>query len=208
MARQEIKLGEFWSVVFNKLNENFSELFAGQENAVDTEQLTNALASYVTSTAMAEAISSFITATDLTNALADYMKTTEFTAQIANYVTNSGLSTTLAGYVTSTAFTEALANKVSKISGKDLSTNDYTNEDKAKLAGLKAPTKQEFTANSWGTADSNGVYSYTITSTQSVAAVYRANGSNYENAAVAISVNGNTITLITEETFAGYAILV
>lgn len=32
----------------------------------------------------------------------------------------------------------ALANKVDKVSGKGLSTNDYTNEDKNKLAGIEA----------------------------------------------------------------------
>lgn len=191
MARQEIKLGEFWDDIFEKLNANFTELYDGQGNAVTAEMLTQQLANYITSAA-------------LVSALSGYATTEELTAAIADFITASDLD----GYVTAETLTQALANKVDKISGKDLSTNDYTTEEKNKLAGLTAPTKHEFTANGWGAADSNGIYSMSITSNQTVTAVFRENGSAYENAAVAVSVNGGTITLKSEETFAGYVILV
>ena len=42
----------------------------------------------------------------------------------------------LSGYVQTTTLTTELARKVDKVSGKQLSTNDYTNADKAKLSSL------------------------------------------------------------------------
>lgn len=221
MARQTIKLGAFWDVIFDAINANFAELYDANGNAVTAETLTQQLAGYVTTAALntalsdyvtdaelAAAINDFATTGDLNAALNGYVSTTALTQQLASYITATALTQQLGNYATTAALNEVAGNKVDKIAGKDLSTNDYTNAEKEKLAGLKAPTKHEFTANNWGTADGNGVYSMTITSTQNVANVFRANGSAFENAAVAISVNGGTITIKSEETFAGYVILV
>lgn len=221
MARQTIKLGAFWNVIIDAINANFAELYDANGNAVTAETLTQQLAGYVTTAALntalsdyvtdaelAAAINDFATTGDLNAALNGYVSTTALTQQLASYITATALTQQLGNYATTTALNEAVGNKVDKIAGKDLSTNDYTNAEKEKLAGLKAPTKHDFTVNSWGTADSNGVYSMAISSTQNVANVFRADGSNFENAAVAISVNGGTITIKSEETFAGYVILV
>lgn len=221
MARQEIKLGAFWDVIFNAINANFTELYDAQGNAVTSAELTQQLASYITASALnatlsdyvtdaelAAAIKDFATTGDLNAALNGYVSTDALTQQLASYITAAALTQELAGYATTAALNNVAGNKVDKIAGKDLSTNDYTDAEKNKLAGLKAPTKHEFTVNNWGTADSSGVYSMAITSNQHVANVFRADGSNFENAAVAISVNGGTITIKSEETFAGYVILV
>lgn len=221
MARQEIKLGAFWDVIFDAINANFTELYDANGNAVTAETLTQQLAGYVTTAALntalngyvtdaelAAAINDFTTTGDLNAALNGYVSNTALTQQLASYITATALTQQLASYATTAALNQGLGNKVDKIAGKDLSTNDFTNAYKSKLDGLTAPTKAEFTANSWGTADGNGVYSYAIQSAQNVAAVYRENGSLFENAAVAIEVNGGTITLKSEETFAGYVILV
>ncbi len=45
-------------------------------------------------------------------------------------------SVDLSGYVKTTTLTTELGKKVDKVSGKQLSTNDYTNADKAKLSSL------------------------------------------------------------------------
>lgn len=42
----------------------------------------------------------------------------------------------LSGYVKTTTFTTELGKKVDKVEGKGLSSNDYTNEDKAKLSSF------------------------------------------------------------------------
>lgn len=64
----------------------------------------------------------------------------------ANYVATSTTPTwdklsetvDLSGYATTAAMNSALGNKVDKISGKSLSTNDYTTAEKNKLAGIAA----------------------------------------------------------------------
>ena len=62
------------------------------------------------------------------------------TEAIANAQLNGGQggSVDLSGYVTTTALNTALNEKVDKVSGKVLSTNDYTNAEKTKLAGIEA----------------------------------------------------------------------
>lgn len=57
---------------------------------------------------------------------------------------DSELSATSENPVQNKAVTAALADKVDKVEGKGLSSNDYTIEDKQKLAGL--PTSQELTS--------------------------------------------------------------
>lgn len=64
----------------------------------------------------------------------------------ANYVATSTTPTwdklsetvDLSGYATTAAMNSALGNKVDKVSGKALSTNDYTTAEKNKLAGVAA----------------------------------------------------------------------
>lgn len=64
----------------------------------------------------------------------------------ANYVATSTTPTwdklretvNLSGYATTAAMNSALGNKVDKVSGKSLSTNDYTTAEKNKLAGIAA----------------------------------------------------------------------
>lgn len=51
---------------------------------------------------------------------------------------DSKVSTDLSGYATTAAMNSALGNKVDKVSGKVLSTNDYTTAEKNKLAGVAA----------------------------------------------------------------------
>lgn len=68
--------------------------------------------------------------------LSDYVTDTELTTILNDYVTSSGLNTILANYATTSAMTTALADKVDKVSGKGLSTEDYTTVEKAKLNGL------------------------------------------------------------------------
>ena len=56
---------------------------------------------------------------------------------------DSELSSTSENPVQNKAVTAALADKVDKVSGKGLSSNDFTDDEKGKLAGL--PTSQELT---------------------------------------------------------------
>lgn len=112
----------------------------------------------------------------------------------------------LSGYVTTAAMNAALGNKVDKVSGKGLSTNDYTTAEKEKLAGLSAPTKHTFIAGGWGNA-SGGVYTMTIAAAGKYPVkVFRTSGSVAEEALVQMAVNGDNIVLTSEEAFAGYLV--
>lgn len=55
---------------------------------------------------------------------------------LSGYVTTTALNTALSNYTTTANLTNLLNNKVDKVSGKGLSTNDYTDEEKSKLAGI------------------------------------------------------------------------
>ena len=68
--------------------------------------------------------------------LSDYVTDTELETILNDYVTTSGLNTILANYATTSAMTTALADKVDKVSGKGLSTEDYTTAEKTKVNGL------------------------------------------------------------------------
>lgn len=114
----------------------------------------------------------------------------------------------LSGYVTSEAMNAALANKVDKVTGKGLSTNDYTDAEKAKLAGLSAPTTQSFVAGGWGNA-ADGYYTMTITATGKYPVKVMRNVSGvYTEALVETAVSGANVILTSEEAFEGYVILI
>lgn len=51
---------------------------------------------------------------------------------------NAAIASALAAYYTKTEMDTALAGKVDKVNGKGLSTNDYTDAEKTKLAGIEA----------------------------------------------------------------------
>jgi len=52
----------------------------------------------------------------------------------------------LSGYITTEALSAALDGKVDAVEGKVLSSNDYTDEDKAKLDGISFASDEEFNA--------------------------------------------------------------
>lgn len=57
---------------------------------------------------------------------------------VASYANLPSETVDLSGYATTAAMNSALGNKVDKVSGKALSTNDYTTAEKNKLAGIAA----------------------------------------------------------------------
>lgn len=119
-----------------------------------------------------------------------------------------GASVDLSGYATTEAMNAALANKVDAVSGKGLSTNDYTTAEKNKLAGLSAPAKQTFIVGGWGNA-TDGIYTMTIAAAGKYPTkVFRQNGSSYEEALVQTAVSGDNVILTSEEAFAGYVVLI
>ena len=84
--------------------------------------------------------------------LSDYVTDTELSTILNDYVTSSGLNTILADYATTSAMTTALADKVDKVSGKGLSTEDYTTAEKAKLNGIASGAEVNVQSN-WTQSD-------------------------------------------------------
>lgn len=68
--------------------------------------------------------------------LSDYVTTEDLNTTLAGYVTTTALATELAKYTDTTTLSGLLNNKVDKVAGKGLSTNDYTDDEKNKLAGV------------------------------------------------------------------------
>lgn len=71
------------------------------------------------------------------NATAGWTKIGDTSIDLSGYVTTGALSTALAAYTTTTDLTALLGDKVDKVSGKGLSTEDYTTAEKNKLSGIE-----------------------------------------------------------------------
>lgn len=67
-------------------------------------------------------------------------------------------SVELSGYVQTTTLTTELAKKVDKVSGKQLSTNDYTTAEKNKLAGIAESANKYVHPTSTAGAKASGLY--------------------------------------------------
>lgn len=120
-----------------------------------------------------------------------------------------GGSVDLSGYVTAEQHAAALEGKVDKETGKGLSTNDFTNEDKAKLNSLAAPTKHEFIAGGWGNADDNGYYHMSIAASGKYPAKVMRNISGaYTEVLVETAVSGANVIITSQEAFEGYVVLI
>lgn len=87
-----------------------------------------------------------------TTDLSDYINNAALTQTLGSYVTSNGLSSTLADYYTQTAAdnkfltqTNAANNYVAKVSGKGLSTNDFTDTLKQRLESLYDNANEQIT---------------------------------------------------------------
>lgn len=226
MARQIIKLGETVKAAWSKVNANFAELYNAVANIpTKTSQLTND-SGFLT---QHQSLDAYAKKTDIT-AVYKYKGSKTSVAELPttgntvgdvwdvadgmNYAWNGsawdalGTSVDLSGYATTAAMNSALDDKVDKVNGKQLSTNDYTTAEKNKLAGLSAPSKIAFTASNFGSADSDGYYTYTISSTRTPVRVMKKNGTTYEEVLVQVNDTDSSIVLISEEAFEGYVLTV
>lgn len=70
------------------------------------------------------------------NSTTGWVKIGDTSIDLSSYVTTTALNTALASYTTTSDLTTLLSAKVDKVSGKGLSTNDYTTAEKTKLAGI------------------------------------------------------------------------
>lgn len=74
-----------------------------------------------------------------------------------NNVVDTSLSTSSTNAIQNKAVASALNNKVTVVSGKGLSTNDYTNDEKTKLAGIATGANKTIVDSSLNTSSTNPV---------------------------------------------------
>lgn len=184
MAMQTIKNGGFVAEEIGKINSNFSEIESDYAKQTDIPTKTSDLTND----------SNFVNQTQLTTAVGNVS---------ATIPTKTSDLTNDSNFVTTTVMNTALAGKVSTETGKGLSTNDYTTDEKSKLAALSAPTKVTFTTSSWASG------TFTTTSNgKNPSVVMRKSGSNYGVALVDVQVVGSNVVITSDEAFEGYLILV
>lgn len=175
---QTIKLGGFVDEEVKKLNENFTALDeAIPEVPTNVGAFTND-AGYQTAeqvaTAITEGVSVPTKMSDLEND-ANYVKSTD------------------PGYL----------NKVDAETGKGLSTNDYTNDDKAKVDKIG---KIDFTASNFTTGTDGYKVATLPAASKYPAKVMRKNGAEYEEVLVHTKVSGDNLIIVSSEAFEGYVV--
>lgn len=189
MARQTIKLGELVKTAWQKVNSNFEELYQSITNKVD------------------KVAGKELSSNDYTDA----EKT-----KLSGIASNAQVNVIESVKVNGTALTPSgkavdidLSGKVDKVSGKGLSTNDFTDAYKNKIDGAASVVKKTFSASSWGTVGSDGYYSQSIAAAGKYPVkVMRNENGVYTEALVQAAVSGNNVVLTAEETFEGYLIVI
>lgn len=189
MARQVIKLGELVKTAWSKVNANFEELYQAITNKVD------------------KVAGKELSSNDYTDAEKTKLSGIAANAQVnvIETVKVNGTALTPSGK----AVNIDLSGKVDKVTGKGLSTNDFTDAYKAKVDGAAAVDKKTFSASSWGTVGSDGYYSQSIAAAGKYPVkVMRNENGVYTEALVQTAVSGNNVVLTAEETFEGYVIVI
>ena len=178
MAKQIIQLGGVVKTEVQKINDNFTELY-------DAEATGNK-----------------------SNNLSDYNNDAGFitSAAVPTVPENVSEFTNDAGYQTAAQVSAAVANKVDKITGKDLSTNDYTNDDKNKVARLG---KIDFTTSDFGELQTDGyMYATIAAGGKYPVKAFKQNGAKYEEVLAQLDVDGNNIVIGSCSAFNGYVVTV
>lgn len=189
MARQTIKLGELVKTAWQKVNANFEELYNSIANKVDKEA------------------GKVLSSNDYTDA--EKTKLSDIAANAQVNVIESVKVNGTALTPSSKAVNIDLSGKVDKVTGKGLSTNDFTDAYKTKIDGAASVVKKTFAANGWGTAGSDGYYNMTIAAAGKYPVkVMKSDNDTYTEALVQTAVSGNNVVITSEETFEGYLIVI
>ena len=189
MARQTIKLGELVKTAWQKVNANFEELYNQMVNKVDKEAGKG------------------LSSNDYTDAEKEKLSGIAASAQVnvIETVEVNGTALTPSGKTVNID----LSGKVDKVSGKGLSTNDFTDDYKNKVDGAATVEKKTFTTSSWGTVGSDGYYNQSIAAAGKYPVkVMRNDNGTYTEALVQMAVSGNNVVITSEETFEGYLIVI
>ena len=125
-----------WGSITGNLS-NQADLDAALENKADTDTVTSALALKANASDVNTALSTKANTSTVNSSLATKADKTELTSGLALKADKTELVDGLATKANTTDVNTSLANKVDKVTGKGLSTNDFTAALQTKLNGLQ-----------------------------------------------------------------------
>jgi hypothetical protein len=102
----------------------------------NTADVTTSLATKANTADVTTSLATKANTTDVTTSLATKANTADVTTSLATKANTADVTTSLATKANTADVTTSLATKVDKVTGKDLSTNDYTTAEKTKLAAI------------------------------------------------------------------------
>jgi hypothetical protein len=106
---------------------------ATKANSAD---VTTSLATKANTTDVTTSLATKANTADVTTSLATKANASDVTTSLATKANTADVTTSLATKANTADVTTSLATKVDKVTGKDLSTNDYTTAEKTKLAAI------------------------------------------------------------------------
>lgn len=190
MAIQTIKLGGYVDEEVKKINDNFSEIETDYAKQTDIPDVPTNISEFTNDSGYQTATQVQTTVNSAVSGISVPTKLSQLTND-ANYVKSTDAS---------------FLNKVDRETGKGLSTNDYTTDDKNKVGRLG---KIDFTTSNFGTADAEGYYTATLSASGKYPVkVMRENSGVYEEVLVHAKLSGTNILLVSSEPFAGYVVTV
>ncbi len=102
----------------------------------NTADVTTSLATKANSADVTTSLATKANSADVTTSLATKANAADVTTSLATKANAADVTTSLATKANASDVTTSLATKVDKVTGKDLSTNDYTTAEKTKLAAI------------------------------------------------------------------------
>ena len=134
------------------LKANTSDMTTSLGLKANATDLSSGLALKANTSDMTTSLGLKANATDLTSGLALKANTSDMTTSLGLKANSSDVTTSLGLKANATDLTSGLALKVDKITGKELSTNDYTTIEKNKLTAITGTNTGDQDLSSFATA--------------------------------------------------------
>jgi hypothetical protein len=115
---------------------NTADVTTSLATKANTADVTTSLATKANASDVTTSLATKANTADVTTSLATKANTADVTTSLATKANTADVTTSLATKANTADVTTSLATKVDKVTGKDLSTNDYTTAEKDKLAAI------------------------------------------------------------------------
>jgi hypothetical protein len=129
-------LSSFATITNLGLKVSIAELDSGLSLKANSNDMTSSLGLKANTTDLTTGLSLKANSTDMTSLLGLKANTTDLTTGLSLKANSTDMTSLLGLKANTTDLTSGLAIKVDKVTGKELSTNDYTTTEKTKLAAI------------------------------------------------------------------------